>query len=279
MNKSTIQLILNQLNIKPKKYLGQNFIIDKNVVDKIISVSNLKREDVVLEIGPGLGFLTESLIKKVKKVHAVEIDSRLCDYLEKKFSKYNNLQLVNDDLLKIEIPLCNKVVSNIPYSITGPILEKVFFNEKPPQGILIIEKSLSDRLFNKNNYKKFSRITLSVNAFMRPIERFNISPKSFYPIPNIELSLINLIPREKIDPFLMNSVKKNFFLEFIAGIMPFKNKNLINAIELFYKKRRELNIKKEEILRYIQDNNFGNEKVSQLKVLDFIELSKIFYNY
>ena len=173
MKKSDVQLILNQLQIKPKKSLGQNFLIDNNVIEKIIDFSEIQAGDVVLEIGPGLGSLTEKLVEKAKNVYAIEIEAKFCHYLEDKFSSYSNIEIINNDILKIELPSCNKVVSNIPYSITGPIFEKVFFNEKPPQGFLTIEQNLADRIFCRRSYKDFSRITISVNSFLKPIENMN----------------------------------------------------------------------------------------------------------
>ena len=139
MSQKEVQLVLHQLKLEPNKKLGQNFIIDKNTIKKIISVSELSKDDVLLEIGPGLGALTEEFVKVVRKVYAIEIDYRLCSYLKKKFSKYDNIEIINKDILEIKIPIHNKVVSNIPYTITGPILEKIFFREKAPQGILTIE--------------------------------------------------------------------------------------------------------------------------------------------
>ncbi|MFX1311619.1 MAG: ribosomal RNA small subunit methyltransferase A, partial [Promethearchaeota archaeon] len=147
MNYTEVKLILGKLNLRPKKYLGQNFLIDNSILEKIIVLSGVSKEDTVLEIGPGLGALTEPLIKKAKKVYAIEIDSNLYKYLSEKFSIYNNCEIINDDILKIDIPPHNKVISNIPYTITGPILEKLFFNQDPPQGILIIEKNIVNRIF------------------------------------------------------------------------------------------------------------------------------------
>ena len=127
MNLREVKLILKQLNIYPTKQLGQNFLIDKNTVNKIISVAEVSENDVILEIGPGLGALTEELAVLSKKVYAIEIDHRLCSFLNEKFSKYDNVEIIHGDILKIENPIHDKVVSNIPYTITGPIFEKIFY--------------------------------------------------------------------------------------------------------------------------------------------------------
>ncbi len=279
MKKSEVQLILNQLQVKPKKSLGQNFLIDNNVRDKIINLSEICDDDVILEIGPGLGALTDILVKKAKMVYAIEIETKFYNYLEDKFTSCNNIEIINDHILKVDIPPCNKVVSNIPYSITGPIIEKVFCNEKPPQGYLTIEKSLAERIFFKGNYKDFSRISISVNSFLNPIEKTEISPNSFFPTPRIDLSLIKIIPRDNINPFLMKSETRRFYLRFIAEIMPYKNKNIANAINLFYRKKFHKEMHKDAIIKLLYDHKYGNEKLNSYKADEFIEICKLIYNF
>lgn len=278
MNLREVKLILNQLRVRPDKRLGQNFLIDNNIIEKIITRSELLKDDIILEIGPGLGALTEKLVEKAKRVYAIEIDPRLCSYLENEFSKYNNIEIINADILNADVPIHNKVVSNIPYSITGPIFEKIFYNSNPPEGIMIIEKKIADRIFYDGNYENYSRITIGFNAFMKPKERFLVSRNCFFPAPNIDLSLIKVSPREEINQFLLNDDNKHFFLKFIAGVMPYKNKNLLNALELFLKNNRIINLNKDRINQILQANNYKNDKVFNLKIDDFIELSKMFSN-
>ncbi|MFX1420581.1 MAG: 16S rRNA (adenine(1518)-N(6)/adenine(1519)-N(6))-dimethyltransferase RsmA [Promethearchaeota archaeon] len=279
MNKKAIQLLLKQLKIIPSKKLGQNFIIDENVLKKIISISNTSQNDVVLEIGPGLGALTQELVELVNKVYAVEIDYRLWTYLNDKFSVYENIEIIHGDILKIEIPPHNKVISNIPYTITGPILDKLFFIKNSPIGILTIEKNIADRIFLSSDYKNFSRISISVNTFMNPILRSNISRKSFYPIPQIALSLIKIIPKDKINAFLSEKSTIEFFLKFISGIMPYKNKNIANAIALYFKTQEDIAYNKEEILNILQKNDFENKKVFNFEIEEYIEISKLFCSF
>jgi len=270
MNRKDVQIILKTLETKPKKHLGQNFLIDNNVKQKIILDSELTNDDVILEIGPGLGALTEPLVETAKKVYAIEIEPKFCTFLQKKFSKYENIEIINGDILKVEIPNCNKVISNIPYSITGPILEKIFFKPNPPKGILTIEKNLAERIFYKKEYKNFSRITVTLNSFMEPISRSPLSRFSFYPSPKIDLSLIKLNPKDYINPFLKEQENITYFLKFVAGIMPYKNKNIANALELFLKKS------KAEIIDALEKHNFENKKLFHFKIEEFLELSKIF---
>ena len=277
MNRHETLSILKELKHSPNKKLGQNFLIDNNVLDKIISASELKKNDIILEIGAGLGALTSELIKRVEKVYSYEIDKTLYRFLKNKFSSASNLELFNQDILKARIPAHNKVVSNIPYSITGPILEKVFYNSSPPSGILIIEKSLANRIFVETNYKYFSRISVNFNAFMKPSHKFSISPNSFYPSPKIELSMITVYPREDLNPFLKSEEGRTFFLNFVRGIMPYKNKNLSNAILSYLNNRKASHLSKKDIKQYLDSINFDDMKLSSYNYDDFIALSEAFH--
>jgi len=277
MNKKDVQLILKKLDITPSKQLGQNFLIDNTTRDIIINRAQVSKNDIILEIGPGLGALTEKLVENAKKVYAIEIDSRLSTFLKNKFSNFDNLEIINDDILNNDHPFHNKVVSNLPYTITGPILEKLFFKEKPPQGFLVIEKVIADRIFYQDNYKNLSRITISVNTFMRPIKKYKISRYSFYPTPNIDLTLVNLSPNDKIDKFLGDEYKRTFYLKILGGIMPYKNKNLANALELYIKKKLNLDLNKKDIYNILEQNNVENNKVYSYSISDFVKISKIFY--
>ena len=277
MNKKEVQLILNQLNITPNKKLGQNFLVDPFLTKKIISISELNDKDIILEIGPGLGALTEKMVKIVKKIYAVEIDKKLVSFLIDKFSSFDNIEIINGDILKIDIPKVNKVVSNLPFTISGPIFERVFFNDKPPHGILTIEKSLADRIFFRNEYKNFSRITVSINSFMNPIKKYKISRNSFYPQPKIALSLIDITSRNDINEFLLNNKNREFYLRFLGGIMPYKNKNLVNALYLFLKNGVKLEIKKDDIFSILHQNNIKNDKLNSFDINNFVKICQIIY--
>jgi len=277
MNYTEVKLILSKLNLRPKKHLGQNFLIDDNLLKKIILISEVSKDDTILEIGPGLGALTEPLIKKAKKVYAIEIDSTLYKFLSEKFSVYNNCEIINCDILKMDIPSHNKVISNIPYTITGPLFEKVFFNQTPPQGILIIEKSISNRIFLTGSYKEFSRISVGVNAYLKPVIKCDISRNSFYPAPKIDLNLIKLVPKEELHTFLLEKKRASFFLKFLSGIMPYKNKNIVNALSMFFKANKDNNYSKKRISSKLQENNYGNKKIFSYPIEDLIDISSLFY--
>lgn len=277
MSIKDVKLILEELGIKPSKRLGQNFLIDKNLSNKIILKSEITENDIILEVGGGLGALTRLLSEKATKLYVYELDSKLSQYLIDKFSKFDNIEIFNEDILKVKIPFHNKVVSNIPYTITGPLFDKLFYNDNPPTGIMIIEKNIADKIFSPSTYKNISRISIMFNSFMEPIKKFDVSSKCFYPTPNIKLSFVKVKPKQNVDPFLLNVEKKEYYSIFIAGIMPYKNKNLLNALKLFFNNKGLTNLKKENIMQVLKENNYENKKVFNYNVEDFIRLSKIIF--
>lgn len=277
MKKSEVLLILNQLGIRPSKKLGQNFLIDKNVASKVILESKIEKNQSILEIGPGLGALTQIMVNYPNQIYAYEIDSILFSYLSSKFSNYKNLKLYNEDILKVNIPPHDLVISNIPYSITGPIFEKIFYTSHPPRGALIIEDSIAGRLFNKDKYKFFSRITVSFNAFMKPVKKFKISRFNFFPSPKIELSLVIIEPRKSINQMLLSDEGRTFFLKFVAGIMPYKNKNIANALYYFIKNDTNISYSKQYIEDFLNENQIKNDKLAQFSVDEITELCSKFY--
>lgn len=279
MNRKEVQFILKQLNFTPKKKFGQNFLIDSKVLRKVISEADLNENDIVVEIGAGLGALTSELIINAKKVYSYEIDSTLFRYVKEKFSDLSNIELFNQDILQVKIPSHNKVVSNFPYTITGSIIEKVFYNEQPPEGVLIIEKSIANRIFLSGTYKDFSRISVTFNAFMEPLKKQIIPSNCFYPRPKIDLALIKVKPREKVKSFLLEKRNNEFFLRFIAGIMPYKNKNLVNALELFFKNDSTFHFSKIELMEFLKEFNIQNKKLFQFNVDDLIDICAQIFNW
>ncbi|MGQ4873230.1 MAG: 16S rRNA (adenine(1518)-N(6)/adenine(1519)-N(6))-dimethyltransferase RsmA [Promethearchaeia archaeon] len=279
MNRKKIQLILNKLNINPSRLRGQNFLVDNNIREKIVKIAEINENDYILEVGPGLGFLTELLVEKAKKVYAIEIENKFSDYLKNKFEKYDNFEIINADILKIKLPPHNKVVSNLPFSSTGPIIEKLFFKENPPEGTLILEKKIAKRIIPDNGYKNISRITIGANSFFKTLKLINISKNSFYPVPKIDLALIKIAPLQNINPFLKNEKTRKFFLKFIAGVMPYKNKNLSNALILFLKREYGRSFNNEIIDNIINISGFGSKKLFTYKINDFIEIAKLLYDY
>lgn len=262
-------LILKKLHIIPKKRLGQNFLTDKNTANRLISEAKLFRNrDEILEIGAGLGALTFLLVQNAKKVYAIEYDIKLYNFLKEYTSNIENLDLIYGNFLKIEIPFYNKVVSNIPYTMTGPIISKFFLMEEIPEVYIIIEESLAKRIVAKPNDKNYSRLSVSVNTFVKPTIIKEVPPHCFYPVPKIKLSMIKLIPHQKIDNFFKDKNNRKLYLDLLRGIFPYKNKNISKALYLYL---RIFKVGRNEIYNLLE----GNQKEKKVRAFSKDDLLKI----
>jgi len=192
----------NEIKLKPKKRFGQNLLIDKNILEKIIKVAAIKKTDTVLEIGPGTGKLTEYLLKKAGKVVAVEIDRELHDQLEAHFAAYNNFQLIKGDILKLDeeeiIKLCGKkysVIANIPYNITSMLLRKFLEMKSSPQVLLLmVQKEVAERIAAKKGQE--SLLSISVKYYADVELKFNVSKNCFWPKPKVDSAIIEITKRK-----------------------------------------------------------------------------------
>lgn len=221
--------------MKPKKSLGQNFLTSQKAVFEIINAGNLNKEDIVLEIGPGKGALTEDLLKKTRKVIAVEKDKNLVKFLENKFEKEieeKKLILLEEDILNFKIDNFlkkgenYKIIANIPYYITGTIIEKFLSSEiKPLLMVLLIQKEVAERIIARN--KKESILSLAVKFYGNPKLVYKVSAGSFFPKPKVDSAVLKIdIHNKKNDKILEN----NYF-NILKQAFAFKRKYLLNNLK------------------------------------------------
>ena len=201
-------------NIPIKKSWGQNFLIDSNTIDRIIEIINPKKNEEILEIGPGHGALTNKLITLCKKLYAVEIDPLLCKELEE--NKYDNLILLNEDILKWEYDLEKqnkiKIVGNLPYYISSPIIFKFLNNNYWEEMIIMLQKEVAQRIISTHNNKNYSRISVMCQTFCEIKYNMEISKNSFYPKPKVDSAIISLKRKHtKIDIEQFSSFIKQAF--------------------------------------------------------------------
>lgn len=196
-----LKKLFEEFGVWPSKSKGQNFLINQNVLEKIVKAANLKNNDYVLEIGPGFGILTEELIKKAKKVLSIELDKRLVYFLKQKFKRENNLEILESDILKIKNNELYKklvgekddykLVANLPYNITGAVLRKFLtYKPKPREIILLLQKEVAQRIVSKP--PKMSLLSLSVQYYGQPQIIDFVSKESFYPKPEVDSAIIKI---------------------------------------------------------------------------------------
>lgn len=229
LNKSQIKEILRQYNIRPSRFLGQNFLIDRNVRDKIIDFIELTDKDLVIEIGPGLGSLTEVLCKIAKKVIAVEKDKRLCEFLKENFQGVKNLEIVCMDFLKFCLPPeKSKVIGNLPFFITAPILTKLIEERGGIDSVYItVQKEFAERLVAKSGQSNYSPITLFVQFYSSPKSLFSIKKRSFFPPPEVEAVFLKL---KFLDKALFSVKDEEVLFKVIRGAFGKRRKTLLNSL-------------------------------------------------
>jgi len=248
-----------------KKSLGQNFLRSKGVVSHIISASKIKRGDLILEIGPGQGFLTEDLIESSRNVLSIEKDDRLISKLEEKFASQINsgeLKIVHDDILKVNVDDFDgdeyKVVANIPYYITGQIIKKFLTAKKKPTTMtLMVQKEVADRICTKDG--KESILSLSVKLFGEPKYIKTVKKENFSPKPKVDSAILLI---ENIEERYFHSKDQELlFFELVKKAFNSKRKKIGTTLKLY-----ELQLKKAKI-----DLNKRPEKVG---IEDWVKLVK-----
>ena len=195
-------------NIKPLKRLGQNFLVDKGIVREIISAAEIKPGDIVLEIGPGLGALTKKLAKRAGKVIAVEKDPRMCEILQENLKDFKNIEIVQGDILKLDpkpevkprqprvLKSSFKIVANLPFYITAPVIRKFLEAKNPPKEmVLIVQKEVAQRICAKP--PRMNLLAISVQFYARPEIIAYVSKKAFWPQPKVDAAIIKITPHNK----------------------------------------------------------------------------------
>lgn len=219
--------ILNQNGIKLNRNLGQNYLIDKNKRDQIINFGDISKDDVILEIGTGIGTLTIELAKKAKKVIAIEQDKNICEILNKRLKdeKIDNVELINDDALKVDFPNFNKIISNLPYQISSPITFK-FLDYDFDLAILMYQKEFADRMNGEVGSKNYSRLSAML-YFKCDVEKLtDVSCESFIPKPQIDSTVVKLTPKENMIP--QDDFKT--YSKFTKALFQHRNKKIRNAL-------------------------------------------------
>lgn len=249
------KFIMKKYGINANKSLGQNFLIDDEVVSKIVERANITNEDLVIEIGPGLGTLTNELLKKAKKVIVVELDERMIKILKDRFSLYDNIEIINKDILKVnlndiiskekkEIGIKNaKVVANLPYYITTPIIMKLLEGKSDIETITVmIQKEVADRLCETPGGKLSGAITYSIYYYAEAEKVLKVPNTSFIPAPEVDSEVIKLKIRKE-PPIKVKDEEKLFKIIKYAFMQ--RRKTLINALsqcDIFKNKEEIKNI-------------------------------------
>lgn len=273
--------VLQKYNFNFQKKFGQNFLIDTRVLDKIIDSAEITKDDCVLEIGPGIGTMTQYLAERAGAVVAVEIDKALIPILEDTLSAYDNVTVINDDILKVDVnkiveeknqgrPI--KVVANLPYYITTPIIMGLFENHVPLQSITImVQKEVADRMQVGPGTKDYGALSLAVQYYAKPEIVANVPPNCFIPRPNVGSAVIRLTRYEK-PPVFVEDEKKMFAI--IRASFNQRRKTLVNGLT----NAADLHISKEQITQALETLGWSATIRGEALTLEqFAQLSNILF--
>ena len=272
--------VLSKYGFTFQKKFGQNFLIDPHVLDKIIRAAEITEDDFVLEIGPGMGTMTQYLAYAAREVYAVEIDKSLIPILEDTLSDYDNVTVINEDILKVNIaklaeeknggrPI--KVVANLPYYITTPIIMGLFESHVPVESITVmVQKEVADRMQVGPGTKDYGALSLAVQYYAKPYIVANVPPNCFMPRPKVGSAVIQLVRYEE-PPVQVDNEKLMFRL--IRASFNQRRKTLVNGL----KNSQELDFSKEEIEKAMAETGIPvNVRGEALTLAEFADLANVF---
>lgn len=227
--------VLKKYDLRLTKTLGQNFLTDINIIKKIVEAGDVGSSDLVVEVGPGIGSMTAELAKHAGKVVAIEIDKHLIPALEENLSDFNNISLVNADIMKVDLkslvegwagPL--KVISNLPYYITTPIIMMLLEGELPWDTLVfMVQKEVAQRMAASPGTKDYSALSVAVRYHADPKLAFTVSKNCFIPKPDVDSAVVRLKKRELS---FMKDVDREFFFKVVRASFGQRRKTLLNAL-------------------------------------------------
>jgi len=223
MRAEEVKAVLESIGKRPTKRLGQNFLLDDSVVKRQVAFADLSPKDTVLEIGPGLGNLTEELLKTGAKVVGIEQDAEFCRFLERRFGQ--RLQLVQADAVKAFLPEFNKVVSNLPYQISSPITFKLL-DAGFEVAVLMLQREFAERMVAKPGTAEYGRLSVGVYYRADCEIMLNVSRNSFWPQPKVDSCIVKLVPKEP--PFVVDD--KQVFYNVTKAIFSHRRKKIMNSL-------------------------------------------------
>ena len=274
--------VLQKYKFNFQKKFGQNFLIDTHVLDKIIRESGVNKEDCVIEIGPGIGTMTQYLAENAREVVAIEIDKNLIPILKDTLSSYNNVTIINEDVLKVDIKKLAeernqgkpvKVVANLPYYITTPIVMGLFESHVPIDSITImVQKEVADRMQEGPGSKDYGALSLAVQYYAKPEIVANVPPNCFMPRPNVGSAVIRLTCHEK-PPVEVED--ENFMFDIIRASFNQRRKTLVNGLG----NAGNLNVTKEQVANVLEKMNLSPTiRGEALSLEQFAQLSNLLWN-
>lgn len=278
-NPARTKEVLAKFNMSAKKKFGQNFLIDNGVLEGIVEAAGVTDKDCVLEIGPGIGTLTQYLGDSAKKVVAVEIDKTLIPVLADTLSEYDNITVINEDVLKVDIEeIVNKynegrpikVVANLPYYITTPIIMKLFESGAPIESVTVmVQKEVADRMSMGPGSKDYGSLSLAVGFYARATEVMEVPPSSFIPQPGVGSAVVHL---ERYEQPKVTVKDEKFLFDMIRTAFNQRRKTLSNSLS----SNPQLGVSRQQVTDALAEMGIDERARGEVLTLEqFAQLSDI----
>jgi len=267
VSKNVVKEILDEYQIKPLKRLGQNFLVNKKALNDFIDACDLKKNDVVLEIGPGLGTITQEIAKKVKMVVAIEKDPKMVEILRETLKDFKNIEIINQDVLEelsFSFKKGMKVVGNLPFYITAPVIRKFLeIKSQPQEMIFMVQKEVAQRICAKP--PNMNLLAVSVQFYAEPKIVCYLPKNSFWPQPKVNSAIIKIVSNKH----QVASINKDLFFRVVRAGFSGPRKQLINNLSKKFK------MDKGKVAIWLSRNNIEpNQRAETLSLQDWINLTK-----
>ena len=267
------QHILNRFKLRADKKLGQNFLIDENVVHQIVAAAELSEADTVLEVGPGIGTLTQGLAESKARVVAVELDTRLLPVLATTLNGYDNVRVVHGDILKVNImeevgAPSFKVCANLPYYITTPIIFALLEKRLPMERLVaMVQKEVAERMAAQPGGKEYGALSVAIQYYTEPEIAFIVPPTSFIPAPAVESAVI--VCKRRVKP-PVEVCDEGLFFRVVKAAFSLRRKMLSNSL-------KNMGIKSEQVAKWLELAGVdGKRRAETLSLEDFAKLTNSF---
>ncbi|HEX6594956.1 MAG TPA: 16S rRNA (adenine(1518)-N(6)/adenine(1519)-N(6))-dimethyltransferase RsmA [Bacillota bacterium] len=276
--------ILNKYHFTFKKSLGQNFLVDVNILQNMIKHAEIDHTKGVIEIGPGIGALTEQLALHADRVVAFEIDNRLLPILEEQLDNYSNVHILHQDILKADVQAIIKdffhpeqsihIVANLPYYITTPILTKLLRDQLPVENFTVmIQKEVAERMAAQPNSKRYGSLTIAIQYYTNAEIVMNVPRSVFIPQPNVDSSILKLTKRNSPPVHVED---ERYFFSFVQACFAQRRKTLRNNLTRFFKQTYD----KQTVANMIQSSGIdGSRRAESLNLEEFAVLANEFYRF
>jgi 16S rRNA (adenine1518-N6/adenine1519-N6)-dimethyltransferase len=276
---SQIKSIMKKHNVRFSKSLGQNFIINDMIIDEIIRRGGISKGDSILEIGPGIGVLTQALAETAHQVIAVELDNKLIPILNETLEDYDNVEIIHNDILKIDVGQMieekmekpTKVVANLPYYITTPIIMKLIEEVSGIEEIIVmVQKEVAERMVSGPGTKDYGSLSVAVQYYCDSMIILDVPRDNFMPAPNVDSAAIRLIVKDEPTVEVLNEA---FFFKIIKGAFALRRKTLINSLS-----KSAIGIDKELLKKILEEMGIDLRiRGEKLDINDFAKLANRIY--